>query len=93
LLDSLYINSKENIEKVENMTLIVNTTVTDYNKNAYSFEARGTEYTVIDNENGLYDVYSNRKNVSFMPQIAVMTMKEMKARSKALAHLGTLIGA
>jgi len=87
--------SKENQSKEKNMTMIVNSTVTQNGLNAYNFVSRGTEYTVIENGQhaNMFDVYSNRKSVSFSPQVAVMTLKEMKARSKALSHLAQLIEA
>tara|TARA_B110000495_G_scaffold181232_1_gene175821 strand:- start:1920 stop:2147 length:228 start_codon:yes stop_codon:yes gene_type:complete len=73
--------------------MIVNSTITKNGLQAYDFTSRGTKYTVIENGQcaNMWDVYSNRLNVSFSPQVAVMTLKEMKARSKALNHLATLI--
>lgn len=78
------------------MTLTVTTTKTTNNRNAYDFVSRGTHYTVIDGDgiNGdMFTVFSERKSASFGVQIAVMTLNEMKERSKALANLATLITA
>lgn len=74
--------------------MIINTTKDESGRDVYSFTSRGTEYTVIDRQDGiLFEVWSNRKNVSFSCQSAVMTLKEMAARSKALSHLSEIIKA
>ncbi len=74
-------------------TLIINQSMIG-NRTTYEFTSRGTAYTVIEREHGkMFEVISERKGAAFGMQIAVMTFKEMAARSKALAHLCTIIGA
>lgn len=76
--------------------LIVNTSMTEDGRNIYSFEARGTKYDVFEREKGksdIFEVFSQRKSASFGLQIKVMTLDEMKSRSKALNHLAMLIAA
>ena len=72
--------------------LAINQTV-EFGLNTYNFVSRGTEYTVIDKADGLFNVFSNRLNSSYGQQIAVMTKKEMATRSKALRNLVALIEA
>jgi predicted MarR family transcription regulator len=71
--------------------LIINQTNTE-NRTTYEFTSRGTSYTVIARECGkLFEVISERNAASFGMQIAVLTIQEMSARSKALAHLCAII--
>jgi hypothetical protein len=57
----------------------------------YNFESRKVDYTVIDREDGTYEVWSSRQSCSFSAQVVVMTLKEMSARTKALKNLVALI--
>lgn len=63
----------------------------EFGKDTYAFTANGTAYTVIDDNDGFYTVFSKRLNASFEPKLVVMTLKEMAARSKALRNLSALI--
>jgi hypothetical protein len=73
--------------------LMINQT-NEFNRETYCFTSRGTSYTVIARECGkFFEVWSERKSASFGLQVAVMTLKEMAARSKALAHLCAIISA
>ena len=72
------------------MSMIVQTTMTSHNKPCYIFEAYGTKYEVVDDLDGFYTVWSKRKSLG-TTNLVLMTLKEMKARSKALNHLATLI--
>jgi hypothetical protein len=77
-------------------TLVVNTTRTEDGRDIYSFDSRGTSYTVFQrekNSNELFEVFSERKSASFGLQIKLMTFNEMKTRSIALKNLTTLIAA
>jgi hypothetical protein len=74
----------------ERNQMLVQTTVTENNKTCYSFEARGTKYEVVDDRDGFYAVWSKRNSLT-TTNLVLMTLKEMKARSKALNHLATLI--
>ena len=71
------------------MSMIVETTMTE-NKMMYSLEARGTKYQVVYERDDMYAVWSKRNSLT-TTQLVLMTLKEMKARSKALNHLATLI--
>jgi predicted MarR family transcription regulator len=72
-------------------TLMINQTTTG-NRTTYEFTSRGTSYTVIEREyDEGFEVISERLGASFGMQVAVMTLKEMAARSKALAHLCAII--
>lgn len=74
--------------------LIVNTTKTEDGRNVYSFTSRGTYYSVIERVKGcseVFEIFSERKNAAFGLQIKIMTLDEMKLRSKALKDLATLI--
>lgn len=74
--------------------LTIKQTATEDNRAVYDFTSRGTHYTVIADKCGtLFTVFSERKSAAFGTQIAVMTLKEMAARAKALANLATLISA
>ena len=70
--------------------MLVQTTMTENNKMCYSLEARGTKYEVVNDRDGFYDVWSKRNSLT-TTQLVLMTLKEMKSRSKALNHLATLI--
>ena len=70
--------------------MLVQTTITENNKTCYSFEARGTKYEVVDDRDGFYAVWSKRNSLT-TTSLVLMTLNEMKARSKALNHLATLI--
>ena len=73
--------------------LMINQSTTS-GRATYTFTSRGTLYTIITRECGeLFEVISERKSASFGMQIVVMTLKEMAARSKALAHLCAIISA
>ena len=76
-------------EREPNMSMIVETTMTE-NKMMYSLEARGTKYQVVYERDDMYAVWSKRNSLT-TTQLVLMTLKEMKARSKALNHLATLI--
>ena len=69
--------------------MLVQTTMTENNKMCYSLEARGTKYEVIE-DGEFYAVWSKRNSLT-NTQLVLMTLKEMKARCKALNHLATLI--
>lgn len=79
------------------MTAIaINTTITEHNREAYSFTTRGIEYTVIAGygfNNDEFAVFSNRLNHASRTAPQVMTLAEMSKRSKALKQLATLIAA
>tara|TARA_B110000259_G_C13899228_1_gene356180 strand:+ start:656 stop:907 length:252 start_codon:yes stop_codon:yes gene_type:complete len=77
-------------EREPNMSMIVETTMTENNKMMYALEARGTKYQVVYERNDMYAVWSKRNSLT-TTQLVLMTLKEMKARSKALNHLATLI--
>tara|TARA_B100000780_G_scaffold272135_1_gene233931 strand:- start:210 stop:416 length:207 start_codon:yes stop_codon:yes gene_type:complete len=64
--------------------------MTENNKMCYSLEARGTKYEVVNDRDGFYAVWSKRNSLT-NTQLVLMTLKEMKSRSKALNHLATLI--
>lgn len=72
------------------MSMIVETTMTENNKMMYAFEARGTKYQVVYERDDFYAVWSKRNSLTDT-QLVLMTLNEMKARSKALGHLAALI--
>jgi len=78
----------ESLEERDQM--LVQTTMTSNNKTCYFLEARGTKYEVVDDRDGFYTVWSKRNSLG-TTNLVLMTLKEMKARSKALNHLATLI--
>ncbi len=69
--------------------MLVQTTI-ENNKMCYSFESRGTKYDVVEDRDDFYAVWSKRNTLTH-PSLVLMTLKEMKARSKALNNLATLI--
>ena len=70
--------------------MLVQTTMTENNKMCYSFESRGTKYEVVDDRDGFYAVWYKRNTLT-NTNLVLMTLKEVKARSKALNNLATLI--
>ena len=89
------------------MSMIVETTMTENNKMWYSIEACGTKYQGVgyvaqpmsvlayssQGEYELDDMYAvwSKGNSLTTTNLVLMTLNEMKARSKALNHLATLI--
>ena len=76
--------------------IMINTTLTADNRQAYAFTTRGIEYTVIAGygfNNDEFAVFSNRLNHASRTPPQVMTLAEMAKRSKALKQLATLIAA
>ena len=71
--------------------MLINSKAISGDKIEYSFDSRGTSYNVSEWQDGDYVVWSKRKSAAFAPQMAVMTLKEMSARSKALSYLVKLI--
>lgn len=63
----------------------------------YSFESRGTSYSIrqapfdIYQDKNLYEVWSKRVSASFDPQAKMMTLKEMKKRAKVLKSFADFI--
>ena len=64
----------------------LNITVSNSNENtAYTFIARGTEYTIIANLQGLYDIWTQRLSLSRQSgSIKVMNLQEMANSNQTL---------
>jgi len=71
--------------------MLINSKAISGDKIEYSFDSRGTSYNVSHWQDGKYTVWSKRKSAAFASQMAVMTLEEMSARSKALSYLVKLI--
>ena len=69
-----------------------NTETTSNGKIAYNFTANATDYTVIDDQNGLFTVISHRRSLQF-PTLNVHTRDELIKRSKTMRSLVALIEA
>ena len=77
--------------------MMVNSEVSEFDSNMtlYTFESRGTSYTVFDStERDFYEVWSNRKSYSGMPSIRIFnSLDEMGKATKALKHLSLIMAA
>ena len=75
------------------MSVTVEMSTTDSGKTAYSFSSRGTSYFVVEDGGGLFEVWSRRLALCGNGwSINMLSLDELKQRSKALRHLASLIG-
>ncbi len=75
------------------MSIAITQTETANGRKAYDFTANRTSYTVIDDANGYFTVFSKRLNCGYDLQIKVMSRTQMAERSKALRNFLKLIEA
>lgn len=86
--------TKQNLEKqTRDKKMIINTEIQN-KKTIYSFESRGVNYTVFQDSDNTFEVWSQRKALSFGPSIRIFnSLNEMGSATKALSGLAALIAA
>lgn len=75
--------------------MIIKSEISEYDKNVtvYSFESRGTDYTIFQKPNE-FEVWSQRKSLSFNPKIRFFdNLSDLSKVSKVFKELAVLIAA
>ena len=89
--------TRQNLEKPTRVNkMIINQTLQN-NQTVYEFNSRGTSYTVFEEVDGGFQVWSKRDSLQSafaMPTIRFFnSLKDMAKATKALSGLATLIAA